>query len=1069
MNKKLHPSLSRVSSQDNAPRLTMLAALIMGLTLMTTPPSASAASSAAAPAAAQDCGCELPWRTYTRKPTPEVLQLFRAARTADETTFARLIATIPDLNEYAVDDQSLLAALLYPVDGLGGRKNGKGKTWSQMSAAETAQLRAAHAATLAAKTRMLALALEHGASVKDTTRDYQRPPLHLAMVFGTPEMVRLLLKHGADPNQIESERNTMPIEFALDHEFFVRMTYLPELVDAPARTQMLLDLLAAGAKRPYQRVDEAQHKRGEALPRPAADYLIWPALAELTTGSEVMDAMAKTGTAPACDPDMAMLSPLGHAARAGNLEGVRWLKAHLPRTVVEPDRYGDGKDVTLDVWLAAAIWALYPAQDTPATRQRSRDILGELLVKDMPWAQENDLADDEQNGLIVRREIDRPSGGSTLLHHLVFLGDEAWVQRVVALGAPIDGSRAPDAQALKSTPLATAVRTGNAAMVKRLLALGADPLAGPRREDSPFFGALVFDDMRDDEPTAQEKARAEAARHAVLAALLAALTPAQKQALDAGDPTPIGYVMGRWYTDDDTATTRMLLDAGFSAAAVDAKSLWRAMRSSDRALFNDLVAHGAQVAQTPEAKAPATNPPATGTPATNPPASNPPAKPVVVPAPGLLVDALSTGRADLLEDLLRRGADPNQPNEDGMSAVQAAILQGDLKSLEVLLAHGARIDTTPRRTPDAPPSMLDLALSTGNAAMVARVAASWGGSLSSACMPGRDELMQMIVAPDDAVWNAWLNQGLARPADPNACETAPMAERAVLGALDDPHAPLVGWIAQRFELRLQALMRIATDAGRLTPARATDWLQRAREAGRDDVAVVLRHLGVAEPAPSKPAEPLNAKRSAKAVAADRALQKKLVGHYYLTNVREVGSELLLKANGRFEFGLAYGATDQQAQGQWTVRDGRVVFTTVRPPAPAGWQPFVLQPAPAPTDAGPRTVSVRYRDEGIARVTVTALGCTAPQIATGTTTDGGGLFALPLTAPICQIVLYHPQADGGRAFVQQIDAADANRQAFNFAYVPSEHLSATDFNVEMTVDRGVLVLERNGRPMRYERQ
>jgi hypothetical protein len=62
-----------------------------------------------------------------------------------------------------------------------------------------------------------------------------------------------------------------------------------------------------------------------------------------------------------------------------------------------------------------------------------------------------------------------------------------------------------------------------------------------------------------------------------------------------------------------------------------------------------------------------------------------------------------------------------------------------------------------------------------------------------------------------------------------------------------------------------------------------------------------------------------------AFAADR-----LAGHYYLNGVTEVGSELLLRDDGRFEWFLAYGAMDQTASGRWTETDGRVVLTTERP-------------------------------------------------------------------------------------------------------------------------------------------
>lgn len=50
----------------------------------------------------------------------------------------------------------------------------------------------------------------------------------------------------------------------------------------------------------------------------------------------------------------------------------------------------------------------------------------------------------------------------------------------------------------------------------------------------------------------------------------------------------------------------------------------------------------------------------------------------------------------------------------------------------------------------------------------------------------------------------------------------------------------------------------------------------------------------------------------------------LVGHYYLSGVHEVGSELLLRADGTFDWGLAYGAIDQAAKGNWRV-DGDAVL------------------------------------------------------------------------------------------------------------------------------------------------
>ena len=43
------------------------------------------------------------------------------------------------------------------------------------------------------------------------------------------------------------------------------------------------------------------------------------------------------------------------------------------------------------------------------------------------------------------------------------------------------------------------------------------------------------------------------------------------------------------------------------------------------------------------------------------------------------------------------------------------------------------------------------------------------------------------------------------------------------------------------------------------------------------------------------------------------------GHYYLDGVMEVGSELLLRGDGSFEFTLAYGANDQYGKGCWVAK------------------------------------------------------------------------------------------------------------------------------------------------------
>lgn len=63
-------------------------------------------------------------------------------------------------------------------------------------------------------------------------------------------------------------------------------------------------------------------------------------------------------------------------------------------------------------------------------------------------------------------------------------------------------------------------------------------------------------------------------------------------------------------------------------------------------------------------------------------------------------------------------------------------------------------------------------------------------------------------------------------------------------------------------------------------------------------------------------------RAAGCAPADPAL----AGHYWMHGVMEVGSELLLKADGRFQYMLAYGALDELGSGCWTRHGGVVTLS-----------------------------------------------------------------------------------------------------------------------------------------------
>jgi hypothetical protein len=82
-----------------------------------------------------------------------------------------------------------------------------------------------------------------------------------------------------------------------------------------------------------------------------------------------------------------------------------------------------------------------------------------------------------------------------------------------------------------------------------------------------------------------------------------------------------------------------------------------------------------------------------------------------------------------------------------------------------------------------------------------------------------------------------------------------------------------------------------------------------------------------------------------------------VGHYRLQGVHDAASELILRADGRFEYALAYGALDEEAAGRWRRVGDKVFLTTLPKPV----QP-VFSPSKAARAAGaPLTLHVNSPD------------------------------------------------------------------------------------------------------------
>jgi hypothetical protein len=74
----------------------------------------------------------------------------------------------------------------------------------------------------------------------------------------------------------------------------------------------------------------------------------------------------------------------------------------------------------------------------------------------------------------------------------------------------------------------------------------------------------------------------------------------------------------------------------------------------------------------------------------------------------------------------------------------------------------------------------------------------------------------------------------------------------------------------------------------------------------------------------------DAARSACAAPSSPRPDPAFVGHYYLTGAMETGSELLLRADGTFQWYMSYGAVDQAAHGAWGSDGGAIILMTAVP-------------------------------------------------------------------------------------------------------------------------------------------
>lgn len=1019
------------------------------------------------------CHCDSPYREYKQADTPQTRALFDAVNRGDEGAFAAALAQVDHPGDYALEGVPLLHALLMPPRSL----RSKNVYWS-MTPQEVARIREAYQAVLPVRARMLAALLATKPALDDVTYESRRPPLHLAILYGTPDIMDRLLAAGAKPDQ-RGDDNRKPLEFLLnrDFEFAVRMTYLPRLVDRQDMTRMVLALFNAGAPRPFTDIDAPADESLRRLftdeqgrVRPAADFLAWTPMVEMTEGAEPLRALAASGSKPAYDEG---LSALALAAYLGNAGAVSTLMELGPRNV-PATAYGESGE--RDAWLDAA---------QAAVEGGHSGIASQLLRAGMPFAQRGPQTDSSELIFTKIETASRP-----IMNLAAKRGDTATLQRLLSLGAPVEGD---PAEQYGNTPLADAVLAHRPDAVQVLLAAGAAP--GLRRQGYELKSALEAAIQEDDALT--------------LRLLLAAMKPEALQALSRDpDRSPLASVL-RQRGKQGAAMLRQLADAGFDLKMLDADAIRLALENRDEAMAMALIDAGVPV--------------------------NPRAAPASSPAgmrgdrnatPPLLL-AVALRQNAIIEQLLAKGADPLALTPEGESALYWLIARPDGGAmLERLLRAGARLDDARLPQAPAPYALLNAAVASGDMALVQRVSQANGQKVSDACMPGDSEFIlldkpgyfgelaqagftgksaacvrdgeplpqrivslllhgrQLTVARHDTVVQVLRQlktQGLDLDAALEKGDTALNAAialgrqelaEALLEAGASPDSAVAAgrsaaWVAletgQPGMLSMLARHNARFDAARAPAGQsflATLSCQSAPEFGR-----VLQAAGVN--VKTDCAQPPASRTSGKAVSKSAA-SAGLSGHYYLRGMREAGSELLLSDDGGFDYLMSYGAVDIMARGTWR-SDGKHVFLDSPPIQPYSAIADVRADT-RPAEPGQLTVRVYYQDRPV-KVDVAVSSAEADYAGAPRQSEGEDGVSAPIApGALKAMAVYVPLPAGARWHDVDISKIDAATRAIRVDLTVPDAASATPLHKTLALHKdGALVEESGGRELRYEKE
>ena len=197
-----------------------------------------------------------------------------------------------------------------------------------------------------------------------------------------------------------------------------------------------------------------------------------------------------------------------------------------------------------------------------------------------------------------------------------------------------------------------------------------------------------------------------------------------------------------------------------------------------------------------------------------------------------------------------------------------------------------------------------------------------------------------------------------------------------------------------------------------------------------------------------------------AMLAASAQAGDLAGHYYLQNVREVGSELLLKTDGSFDFMLAYGAADYWAKGKWQKQGGVVILNSAQSDAKS---PFRLLRSGANKTPGVRVSVTAPNGRPVPNIDV-AIQADANPAEARTDSDGVAFFpAVRSTKAVTfWIRVYSFESE-------PIDLSPAHND-FHFEINGDEIMQIRFRNERLAIEGESLIMLHWGEdhPMRYEK-